>query len=185
MHRISQVSIGDCLAMGGNVPLVPSHPHGDLTPCPDPSPSSGAPRVPVEPSINPRYIAPNADRAARVMACAATLILANAGFRQEAYADFRPLCKPLRVVGSGALPPFAPFPAVHAPSIRTHGTRIHPRRYSSPRQQRRWIVIRDKDAGWFTPPSRIARTRQGHPLLETPDGVRSLLPIPRHVAQPH
>ena len=124
-------------------------------------------------------------RIARIRAYAATFTLLLNGFPHEAHADLRPLCRPLRVVGSGALPPFAPFPTVHAPSIRTHGTRVYPRRYSSPRQQRRWVVIRDPDAGWHTPPSRHARTRQGHPLLETPDGIRCLLPVPRSVAQPH
>jgi len=185
MHRIHQISVSDCLAMGGNVPLAPSHPHGDLVPVPDPSPLSARARVPVEPATNPRLTPPGADKLARVMAYAATFTLLIAGHAKEAYADHRPLCRPLRVVGSGSLPPFAAFPAVHTPSVRTRGDRVYPRRYSSPRQQRRWVVIRDQDAGWLTPPSRFARTRQGHPLVETPTGVRCLLPVPRSVAQPH
>lgn len=186
MYRIHQISVSDCKAMGGNVPMVPTGPHGDIVPVADPSPLAPLLRVLLDPPFREDRLPPHASKLARVLSHAATIMLVMASEGRIAHADHRPLVRQIRVVGSGQLPPFQPFPVLHhATSVRTSGTRVYPRRYSSKRQQRRWVVIRDQDAGWLTPPSRFARTRQGHPLIETPDGIRALLPVPREVAQPH
>jgi|JI9StandDraft_1071089.scaffolds.fasta_scaffold139513_2 hypothetical protein len=169
MHRISQISIGDCQAMGGNVPLRPSRTTaGDYEPAPDAAPAYR------DQSRNAHL--PDRGTPARRLLQQASMLLIAGGAADLVHADLRPLVRPLAVSLSLKEAKREPFPEYHASSVRTHGRRIIPRRFESSRKlTRRWPPITDREALWFHPPSRTARTVRGDVLLETPDGLRVLL----------
>lgn len=169
IRRISQISIGDCRSMGGNVPLVPSHNQsGDLEFAPDAAPAYR--------DRSREAHLPDRGTPSRRLLNQATMMLIAAGAAALAHADLKPLARPLRLEPTAKHPVPETFPAPLSASVRTRGSKVLPRAFSSKRQRRRWQVIRDPDASWLSPPSRRARTRRGDLLLETPDGPRILLP---------
>lgn len=169
MHRISQISIGDCQAMGGNVPLRPSRTSaGDYEPAPDAAPA-------YRDKSRDAHLPDRGSPGRRLLQQASMLLIAG-GAASLAHADLRPLVRPLRLEPTAKHPVPETFPNVHASNVRSSGSRVYPRRFESSRKlTRRWTVVRDPDARWLSSPSRRARTIRGDLLLETPDGLRVLL----------